>query len=91
MSLDHDTVLVKDLVVRRKQARTAWIVTTVLGSVPMYLLLEHPEGSDLAAVMVFVAMASVAASGGAAWLSFGRYASGGGLFCAVFTWAGGQN
>ena len=71
-SVEHDALLVKDPAVRRKQARTAWIMCAVLSSVPLYLLLLDRQRPDLlTAVLVFAGLASLA-GWGAVWLSFGR-------------------
>ena len=72
LSLERDTVLVKDPAVRRKQARTSWIVCACLSLIPLYLLSAVRERPDLlAAVLFFVALAA-AVGWGAGWLSFGR-------------------
>ena len=73
LSLERDAVLVKDPVVRRKQARTAWIICATLSVVPLYLLTAARDRPDLlGAVVFFIALASAVGSG-AVWLSFGRY------------------
>jgi hypothetical protein len=72
MSLEHEPVLVQDPAIRRKQARTAWIICAVLSSVPVYLLLQDRQRPDLlTAILVFVGLASLV-GWCALWLSFGR-------------------
>jgi hypothetical protein len=71
ISLERDAVLVKDPAVRRKQARTMWIICAVLSMVPVYLISAARERLDFGAVLFFFVL-TAAAGWGATWLSFGR-------------------
>jgi hypothetical protein len=72
LSLEHDSVLVKDPAVRRKQARTAWIICAVVSLIPVYLLSTGRERPDLSGALLFFIILIAAVASGAVWLSFGR-------------------
>jgi hypothetical protein len=72
LSPECDAVLVKDPVVRSKQARTTWIACAGLALIPAYLLAEAQEWSQVLGTAFFFAILSGAAAWGATWLSFGR-------------------
>lgn len=72
LSPEHETVLVKDPAVRRKQARTAWIVCAGLSVIPLYLLLKDQDRRDLPAAVFFFSLLAGIVGWGAMWLSFGR-------------------
>jgi hypothetical protein len=72
LSLEHDSVLVKDPAVRRKQARTAWIASAAASLVPLYLLSEARDRPDLLGALLFFFTLAGAVGWGAVWLSFGR-------------------
>jgi hypothetical protein len=72
MTAEHDAVLVADPAVRRKQARTAWIVSALLGLVPFCIVFEeHGPSKKLVSALIFMGLASLA-GWGAVWLSLGR-------------------
>jgi len=72
LSPERDSILVKDPAVRRKQARTVWILCACLSLIPMYLLsLDRQRPDLLGAIIFFFALAGVLCWG-AVWLSFGR-------------------
>jgi len=72
LSLEHDSVLVKDPAVRRKQARTAWIVCGVVSLIPLYLLFGGRDRADFFGAVLFFVILAGAVGAGAVWLSFGR-------------------
>ena len=72
LSSEHDSVLVKDPAVRRKQARTAWIICGVVSLVPLYLLFGGRDRPDLSGAVLFFVLLVAAVGAGAVWLSFGR-------------------
>jgi len=72
LSLEHESVLVKDPAVRRKQARTAWIVCAVVSLVPLYLLTMGRDRTDLLGAVLFFVVLAGGVGWGAVWLSFGR-------------------
>ena len=72
VSPECDSVLVKDPAIRRKQARTMWILCTGLSLVPLYLLFADRQRPDLLGGILFSFAAMGALGWGAVWLSFGR-------------------
>lgn len=72
LSLERDSVLVKDPAVRRKQARTAWIVCGVTSLIPLYLLFGGRDRPDFSGAVLFLVILAGAVGWGAVWLSLGR-------------------
>ena len=72
LSPECDAIVVKDPVVRSKQARTTWVVCAGLAMIPAYLLAEAQEWSQVLGTALFFAILSGLAAWGATWLSFGR-------------------
>jgi hypothetical protein len=72
LSPECDAVVVKNPVVRSKQAKTTWIVCAGLALIPAYLLAEAQQWSQVLGTAFFFAILSGLAAWGATWLSFGR-------------------
>jgi hypothetical protein len=72
MSLEHDAVLVKDPVARRKQAKIVWVLCAALGFVPIFLVATDAEHRNTPVIASFFIAGAAAAGWGAIRLSFGR-------------------
>src|SRR5262245_11312413 len=72
LSLENDSVLVKDPAIRSKQARAAWIIFACLSLIPLYLIAANRNRPDLLGGIIFSSGITSAAGWGAIWLSFGR-------------------
>jgi hypothetical protein len=71
-SLEHDTVLVKSPVTRRKQAITTWIASALVASLTLYVISATRQRPELWGLALFLAAFSGLISWGAVWLSFGH-------------------
>jgi hypothetical protein len=72
LSLERDPVLVKDPAIRRKQARTAWIVFALLSSLWLYFLASGRARSDYLSGIIVLLILSAGVGWGAFWLSHVR-------------------
>jgi hypothetical protein len=72
VSLERDSVLVKDPAIRSKQAWTTWIICAGLSLIPLYLLIADRSRPDLLGAIIFSIAITGAVGWGAIWLSFGR-------------------
>jgi len=72
VSLEHDSVLVKDPAIRGRRARTVWIFCACLSLVPLYLFSAEGNRPDLLGALLFFFALAAGAGAGAVWLSFGR-------------------
>jgi hypothetical protein len=69
LSWEHDSVLVKDPAVRRKQARTAWFIFTILSLMWCYFLAAGQERPDYGRGVIILFMLSAVVGFGAFWLT----------------------
>jgi hypothetical protein len=71
-SLEHDPVLVKNPVTRRKQAMTTWIVCVLIASLNLYVISAALQWPGLWGLVLILAAIAGLIAWGAVWLSFGR-------------------
>jgi hypothetical protein len=69
LSWEHDSVLVKDPATRRKQARTAWFIFTILSLMWCYFLAAGQERPDYGRGVIVLSILSAVVGFRAFWLS----------------------